>query len=102
VPPYFLRESVERLAVMALLAAHRGRLAEALTLATRAVELAETSDFLNLRARTWLALAEVQRQSGAAAQADAATEKALRLYEAKGNVAGAADVRAGRAARPTY
>ena len=45
----------------ARLAAHRGELAEAVALAQRAVELAERSDMLNLRARVWLALAEVQR-----------------------------------------
>ena len=61
-----------RLAAEARLAAHRGELAEALTLAQRAVERAERSDMLNLRARAWLALAEVQRARGATAEADAA------------------------------
>ena len=48
-------------AVSARVAAHRGEHAQALELAQRAVELAEPSDLLNLRARVWLALAEVQR-----------------------------------------
>ena len=61
----------------------RGRLAEAVALAQRAVELAERSDCLNLRARAWLALAEVQRAAGAAAEADAAVAAGVRLYEAE-------------------
>ena len=55
------------------------------------------SDNLNLRARAWLALAEVQRAAGDGAEADAAVAEAIRLYEAKGNVAAAAAVRATRA-----
>jgi DNA-binding SARP family transcriptional activator len=84
--------AVHRLAAEARLAAHRGRLAEALTLAQRAVECAEPTDNLNLRARIWLALAEVQRAGGA--EAAAAVAAAIRLYEAKGNVAAVARLRA--------
>ena len=88
--------AVLRLAVSGRLAAHDGRLAEAVTLARRAVERANCSDRLNLRARVWLALAEVQRACGQTADTDAAVSEAIRLYEAKGNVAAAAPLRAAR------
>jgi DNA-binding SARP family transcriptional activator/tetratricopeptide (TPR) repeat protein len=83
-----------RLCARARVAAHQGELAEALTLARRAVETAEPSDGLNVKARTWLALAEVQGAAGLRSEADAAVAEAIRLFEAKGNVAAAALVRA--------
>jgi tetratricopeptide (TPR) repeat protein len=85
--------ALRRLCVEARLAAHDGRLDDALSLARHAVACAP-SDTLNLRAGTWVALAEVQRAAGAAAEADAALDEAIRLYEAKGNAAAAARVRA--------
>jgi hypothetical protein len=85
--------AANRLAAQALLAAHRGLPAEALPLARAAVESAETTDNLNLRAQLWLALAEVQRASGE--EADAAAAEAIRLYEAKGNVAAVAAIQSG-------
>ena len=69
------------------------RLAEALELARRAVELGRRSDSLKHRARAWLALAEVQRANGQTAKADAAVAPPFALYHAKGNVAAAAQVR---------
>jgi tetratricopeptide (TPR) repeat protein len=83
-----------RLAVLARLAGHRGEHAEAVRLAQRAVALSERTDDLNLKARLWLAFAEVQRASGHAADADAAVATALDLYEQKGNVAAAGRLRA--------
>ena len=83
-----------RFAASARVAAHRGEHAQALELAQRAVELAEPSDLLNLRARVWLALAEVQRAQAPRRRRDAAVAAALRLYERKGNVAAAARLRA--------
>jgi class 3 adenylate cyclase/tetratricopeptide (TPR) repeat protein len=83
------------LAVEARLAAHHGEPEEGVKLARRAVELAETSDGLEMRARVWLALAEVQRVAGHAGEADAAVAEALVLYEQRGNVAAAARLRAG-------
>jgi tetratricopeptide (TPR) repeat protein len=77
----------------ARLAAHRGDSAEALTLARRAVEVAEPMDMLNIRARAWLALAEVHRARSKSDAAAAALAEALHLYEAKGNVAAAARLR---------
>jgi tetratricopeptide (TPR) repeat protein len=86
--------TVLRLAARGRLAAKRGDLGEALELAQRAVEVAERSDWLNYGARAWLAVAEVQRANGQAAEAEAAVAKALGLYEAKGNVAAAARLEA--------
>jgi predicted ATPase len=78
----------------ARVAAHRGRHAEAVRLAHRAVELAEPTGDLNARARVWLALAEVQRARGETAEADRAVAAALDLYERKGNIAAAGRLRA--------
>ncbi len=86
--------TIYRLAGEARIAAHSGRIPHALTLAQRAVDYAEPTDNLNLRARIWMALAEVQRASGAAAEADAALAAAIRLYVAKGNIAAVAPLRA--------
>jgi len=85
--------TVHRLAARARLAAHQGDLAEALELGRAAVEMAERSSWLNYRARAWLALAEVQRAAGVHDDAEASVAEALRLYEAKGNVAAAARVK---------
>jgi tetratricopeptide (TPR) repeat protein len=83
-----------RFAARGRLAAQRGELAEALELVRQAVEVADRGDWLNHRARVWLALAEVTRAAGRTAEADAAVTKALALYEQKGNVAAAARLRA--------
>jgi tetratricopeptide (TPR) repeat protein len=82
--------TVLRTAVRARLAAHQGEHEEALRLAQLAVDVVEGSGFLNLTARVWLVLAEVQRKSGQADAANVATATALRLYERKGNIAAAA------------
>jgi DNA-binding SARP family transcriptional activator len=90
-PGFFLNEGALGLAGRARLAAHRGELAEALGLGRRAVELVDTSDMLTIRALVWLALAEVQRAAGEPAEDSVA--EALRLYDAKGNVAAGAQLR---------
>jgi class 3 adenylate cyclase/tetratricopeptide (TPR) repeat protein len=87
-------EGFTRLALEARIAAHRGRLAEALPLAERAVEFAERFDWLNFKARAWAALAEVRRARGELAEADSALATALGLCEEKENVAAAARLRA--------
>jgi DNA-binding SARP family transcriptional activator len=92
-PAFFRPEAVLRLAARARLAAHRGKTADGLEFAGLAVALVEPTDWLNLKARAWLALAEVQRAGGATAEADAAVAEAIRLYEAKGNVAAAEALR---------
>lgn len=91
---HYRRETVLGLAGRARLAAQRGGLGQAEGLARRGVELAERSDMLNVRARAWLACAEVEQANGRRARADSALEAALALYEQKGNVAAAARVRA--------
>jgi len=78
------------LRVEARLAAQRGEVAEALTLAEGALANTARAEEPNARARTWLALAEVHRTAGNQAEADDATARALALYEKKGNVAAAA------------
>jgi tetratricopeptide (TPR) repeat protein len=95
VPEHFLHEAVLGLAARARVVAHRGRVDEGLALARRGVSLAEQGEMPNLTARTWLALAEVERRSGRASEADAAVAPALRLYEEKGNVTAAAALRPG-------
>ena len=84
---------------------HRGDHADAVQGRSAAVELAERSDRLNLTARVSVALSQVRRGGGETEEADSAAGAALRLYEAKGNVAAAARVRAaatsGVASRPT-
>jgi len=89
--------AVFRPAARARLAAHEGSFAEALTLAERAVECAKVGDNLNLRARAWTTLAEVHRAAGEHARAVSAVAEAVRLYEAKGNVAAATAARAAAA-----
>jgi tetratricopeptide (TPR) repeat protein len=78
-----------RFAARGRLAAHRGELGEALELVRQAAEVADRADWLNVRARVWLAVAEVTRVAGRAAEADAALATALALYERKGNIAAA-------------
>ena len=85
---------MSKLAIEARLAAHQGRLEEALTLARSAVAEAEPWDSLGFKAWTWSVLAEVRQARGEAAEADAATATAIDLYERKGNVAAAARLRA--------
>jgi DNA-binding SARP family transcriptional activator len=98
VPQHFLAEAVLGLAARARVAAHHGEVAGARALAQRAVELANQSDWLSLRARIGCVLAEVLRAGGETTQADTAIATALELYEQKGNVAAAARVRAAEVA----
>jgi hypothetical protein len=92
-PVFFRHGTVWYLAARARVAAHRGELAEALALARRALDLAEPTDALSLRARVWLATGAVQRAAGAVGEAEAAVANALALFEQKGNTASAARVR---------
>jgi class 3 adenylate cyclase/predicted ATPase len=72
---------------IARLAAHRGQLEQALTLASEDVERQEQTDMVNPRAGAWLTLAEVLRASDRAEEADAAVAQAIVIYEQKGNLA---------------
>ena len=78
--------------VASKLAARRGEADEAERLAREAAGIADKTDALNQRARVALALAEALRSAGREAEAAEAVERAVRLYELKGNV-----VAAGRA-----
>jgi class 3 adenylate cyclase/tetratricopeptide (TPR) repeat protein len=83
-----------RSAVEARLAAHRGELTDALALAERAADAAEGLGNLDNRARIWLAVAEVRQAAGRTEASDAATARALELFEERGNIAAANELRA--------
>ena len=85
---------VRRRAAQAKVLAGRGEIGEAEALAREAVSLTEGTQFPDWRADTLLDLADVLRTAGRPEEANAATRDALRLYEAKGNVAAAESVRA--------
>jgi tetratricopeptide (TPR) repeat protein len=87
--PNDLEWRVKRLTARGRLAAREGRAEEALTQARAAVALADSSDMFIYRADAWRDLAEVAERVGDAEEAAAARATALRLYRAKGNVAGA-------------
>jgi DNA-binding SARP family transcriptional activator len=76
-----------RLAARARLATHQGRLPEALEIAQIAVDLFGRGEWLNDVTPAWLALAAARRANGQPAEADAAFAEAIRLYQAKGNIA---------------
>jgi ATP/maltotriose-dependent transcriptional regulator MalT len=57
-----------------------------------ALELAESTDFLELQAITSLALAGVLRRAGKTGEAAALTADARRAYERKGNIVAAAQL----------
>ncbi len=79
--------------VDAQLSARRGDLDGALRLAHRAAELAEKRDGLNYVADILVVLAGIQRAAGLDDEADEAVERALALYEHKGNVTSAGRLR---------
>jgi tetratricopeptide (TPR) repeat protein len=72
--------------------ARQDRIDQGEAVARGALELAETTDDLVMRGDTYVDLAEILSLSGRAAEAAAALERAVTLYERKGNV-----VSAGRA-----
>ncbi len=72
--------------VRAKILARRGEYAEAEKLASRAVELLEPTDLLNIRAEALKDLAEVLALSGRAAEAQDLVERALVLYRQKQNL----------------
>ena len=84
-----------RFAVQARLAAHEGRLGEAIALGERAVEGAEALPYnLERRASMWASLATVLDTSGRSSASESARATALELYERKGNIVAAARLRA--------
>ncbi len=80
--------------VRAKIHARRGEFETARKLAVEAARIAEPSDALNRRARVQRDLGEVLRLAGSASEAASAFEHAIDLYEQKGNLVGAAQVRA--------
>jgi tetratricopeptide (TPR) repeat protein len=74
--------------------ARRGELAQAELLAREAVALAEETDGLNLHGDALLDLAAALRTAGRLTQAAAAADRALALFERKGNLVSAARARA--------
>jgi DNA-binding SARP family transcriptional activator len=91
----FIRPSaIVRLAAQARLRAHDGDIDAGLRLARRAAELGRTTDLYDTTWLALLALAEVERQAGNDAIADAAVDETIRIHEAKGNVTAVAHLRA--------
>jgi predicted ATPase len=76
------------------LAAH-GKLEPAQRIAQEAIVLARTTDFVNVQGAALADLGETLRLAGDAERATQVTQRALALYEKKGNSAGAAALRAG-------
>jgi tetratricopeptide (TPR) repeat protein len=84
---------IKRTGVPARLLARRGRLDEAEQLARQGVALGADCEFVGLHADVLLDLAEVLRLAGRAAEAEAARDEAVSLYERKGNLAAARSAR---------
>jgi class 3 adenylate cyclase len=80
--------------VRAKILAHGGTSEEAVALADDAVQLAGTSDALNRTAKAQRDFGEVLVLAGRPKEAESAYAQALELYESKGNVIGAARMRA--------
>ena len=66
--------------------ARRGHAQRAVELAREAVEIAMTTDHLNIQADALVDLAIVQEAAGAADEAETALATAVRIFETKGNV----------------
>jgi class 3 adenylate cyclase len=79
--------------VSAMAAADDGRLDEADRLIGEAVELAEPTDFLEMRAEAFEALAHVEARAGRTESWRAALERALAEHERKGNLVRAHHIR---------
>ena len=75
--------------VRAKLLATRGELEEAEDLGRQAAELVESTDFPDLKATTFLSLAEVLETAGKAEEAKEFVDTAQALYEQKGNLVAA-------------
>jgi tetratricopeptide (TPR) repeat protein len=86
--------TVERLSTRALALGRLGQLKEAEDLAGEAVGTVEATELLNFHADALVVLAEVLHLAGKPEEAAAACEKAVALYEHKGNVVSAAKARA--------
>jgi tetratricopeptide (TPR) repeat protein len=74
--------------------ARKGEVDESERLLREAVELSERTDFANMRADSQSYLAEVLHLGGRSDESAAALERAIEIYEAKGNVVSAGRMRA--------
>ena len=92
--PEDLWSQVDGRGAYAKIVAHRGNGAEAQRLASEAVELAASTDFLTLRGDAFLDLAAVLELDGQASEAVTALSAGLELYERKGNLVSAERARA--------
>jgi hypothetical protein len=72
-----------------MLQAHRGDVVAAEHLAREATAMVAPTEYLDLHAQTLAALGEVLRLAGRTEESVAAVQEAIRLFEAKGNVAAA-------------
>jgi tetratricopeptide (TPR) repeat protein len=90
--------TIRRRALTARLLADRGRQAEAEHLIRGAVGLAEQTNLLEIRGDTIVDLAEILSLAGRPAEAAAALDEAVALYERKGNVVSASRARSALAA----
>jgi hypothetical protein len=81
------------LPIEAKLRARRGEGSEARRLAEEAIRIGDATDGLNQIASTRLALAEVLHIGGLDAEADAAIEEAIELFERKANVVAVSQAR---------
>jgi tetratricopeptide (TPR) repeat protein len=70
--------------------ARRGRFDEAVALARRGLESADTTDLFDLRSKARLALAEVLSRAGEREEVERLAEEVLSLHELKGDVTGRA------------
>ena len=80
-------------ALLAVIDAHRGNAAQAVGLAREAVDKAEGSEQPDSQAEAFVDLAGILRAVGEADEARRYTDRALQLYELKGNLVAAARVR---------
>jgi ATP/maltotriose-dependent transcriptional regulator MalT len=90
--------SISCLAVRAQLLASEGKLAAAEAMARKAVAISETTDALNRRAYTELALTRVLKEGHRDAEAAKAANEARTLFARKGNLAAAEQLRSASAA----
>ncbi|MGH3039882.1 MAG: adenylate/guanylate cyclase domain-containing protein, partial [Gaiellaceae bacterium] len=79
--------------VRAMSIASRGQLAEAEAVARDALQAVEQTDDLNRQARVLLDLADIVRRAGPEAEAASFEERALALFERKGNLVSAEKAR---------
>jgi DNA-binding SARP family transcriptional activator len=89
----YLSAQLSWLPVQAKILARRGAFDAAVAVGSQAVTLAESTDGLNRTAKAQRDLGEVLRLAGRADEASVAFKRAIELYELKGNVVGAAQVR---------